>query len=63
MDLEEVDYEDLKFRLFSQSLVGEVRRWYKDLAPRSISSFQWFEFIFIDRWEVKINPFQVIDEY
>jgi hypothetical protein len=63
MDLEEVDYEDVKLRLFSQSLAGEVRRWYKGLAAGSIPSFQQFEYVFIDRWEVKINPFQIMDEY
>ena len=36
MDLEEVDYEDVKLRLFSQSLSGEAKKWYKDLPAGSI---------------------------
>jgi hypothetical protein len=30
-DLEEVYHEDVKMRLFVQSLSGEVRKWFKDL--------------------------------
>jgi hypothetical protein len=31
VDLEEVDYADVKMRLFTQSFVGEVRKWFKSL--------------------------------
>ena len=30
-DLEEVDHEDAKIRLFSQSLTGEVKEWFRGL--------------------------------
>lgn len=30
--LEEVDDDDVKLRIFSQILVGQVRKWYKGLA-------------------------------
>ena len=39
IDLEEVDYEDVKMRLFAQSLSGEAKKWYKYFPPRSILSF------------------------
>ena len=39
IDLEEVDYDDDKMRLFSQSLSGEAKRWFKDLPARSIPTF------------------------
>ena len=38
-DLEEVDHEDAKMRLFSQSLIGEVKEWFKGLPTGSIHNF------------------------
>ena len=31
-DLEEIDYEDVRMRLFSQSLSGEVKKWFRVLC-------------------------------
>ena len=39
---EEVDHEDVNMRLFSQSLSGEAKKWYKDLPARSIPNFAGF---------------------
>ena len=36
IDREEVDHEDVKLRLFSQSFICEVRKWFKSLTPGSI---------------------------
>ena len=41
INLEEVDDEDFKMRLFAQSLSREAKKWYKDFPPRSICS-RWF---------------------
>ena len=38
-DLEEVDYEDAKMRLFSQSFYGEVNKWFRGLTTGSIHDF------------------------
>ena len=38
-DLEEVDHEDAKMRLFSQSLTSEVKEWFRGLLAGSIHSF------------------------
>ena len=35
-DLEEIDYEDVKMRLFSQRLSGEVKKWFMVLPLGSI---------------------------
>jgi hypothetical protein len=43
VDLEEVDHEDAKMRLFAQSLSGEVRKWFKALQAASIPDFAAFE--------------------
>ena len=39
IDLEEVDYPDVKMRLFSQSLSGEAKKWFKYLPNGSIINF------------------------
>ena len=42
IDLEEVDYEDVKMRLFTQILSGEAMKWFKDFPAGSIGTFQAF---------------------
>ena len=56
IDLEEVDYEDVKMRLFTQILSGESKRWFKYLPAISILTFETFQNIFLDRWEEKESP-------
>ena len=63
IDLEEVDYNDAKMRLFTQILSGEAKRWFKDLHVRSIATFQDFQTLFLDRWEDKKSPLQVLAQY
>jgi hypothetical protein len=60
VDLEEVDYEDAKMRLFAQSLSGEVRKWLKSLPAASIPNFSSFETLFLSRWGDKNNPLQLL---
>ena len=36
INLEEVDYDDAKMRLFAHILSGEAKRWFKDLQAGSI---------------------------
>ena len=35
-DMEEIDYEDVKMRLFAQSLFGEAKKWFRTLPACSI---------------------------
>ena len=56
VDLEEFDYADVKMRLFSQSLLGEAKKWFKDFPDGSILNFQAFQNAFLDRWDDKENP-------
>jgi hypothetical protein len=63
VDLEEVDYEDAKMRLFAQSLSGEVRKWFKSLPATSIPNFASFETLFLARWGDKKNPLQLLTQY
>ena len=56
IDLEEVDYDDAKMRLFAKILFGESKRWFKYLPAISILTFETFQNIFLDRWEGKNSP-------
>ena len=49
IDLEEVDYDDAKMRLFAQSLSVESKRWFKYIPTRSIATFESFQTLFPDR--------------
>ena len=49
--------------LFSQSFFGEVKKWFRALPMRSISSYDEFETHFLDRWEDKNNPSQILTQY
>ena len=48
IDLEEVDYDDVKVRLFSQILAGEARKWYKNLSDDFVLIYQAIEDSFKD---------------
>ena len=63
LNLFEVDNEDVSIRLFSLSLQGKVKSWFKTLPAASISYFQQFAKIFLDRWVVRQKPFLIIEEY
>ena len=42
---------------------GEAKKWYKDLPPRSIRSFVGFQTIYLERWDDKQIPLQVLSQY
>lgn len=62
-DLEEVDYEDAKMRLFAQSFSRDVKKWFKGLTTRSIHNFQEFEAVFSRKWDHKRNSLQLLTQY
>lgn len=61
--MEEVDHEDVKLRLFPQSLYGEVKKWFRTHPYGNINTFQQFEEDFLRRWEDRKNPLQVLTRY
>jgi hypothetical protein len=62
-DLQEVDEANVQMRLFAQILTGEVKKWFKALHHATIVDIVAFQQIFLDRWEVKKNPLQILSEY
>jgi len=61
-DLQEVDEANVQMRLFSQILSGDVKKWFKSLHPALITDLVAFHRSFLDRWEVKKNPLQILSE-
>ncbi|MCY6488284.1 hypothetical protein, partial [Actinobacillus pleuropneumoniae] len=57
LNLFEVDEEDVSIRLFVLSLQGKVKSCFKTLPDASISDFQQFVKVFLDKCVVRINPF------
>ena len=53
LDLLEVEEEDVSIRLFSLSLQGKVKSWFKTLPDASILDFQQFVKDFPDRWMIR----------
>ena len=62
-ELEDVDYDDAKMRLFSKSFGGEVREWFRGLPAGSIHNVQEFETIFLGKWERKRNSLHLLTQY
>ena len=63
IDLEEVDYEDVKMRLFAHSFSRDVRKWFRGLLANSVVDFQAFENAFLRKWEDRKNPLQLLTQY
>jgi len=49
--------------LFSQSITGEVKEWFRGLPAGSIHNFQEFETIFLGKWERKKNSLNLLTQY
>ena len=63
LDLFEIGEDDVCIRMFSLSLQGKIKSWFKDLPAASIINFHQFTQIFLDRWAVMGNVFLIIREY
>ena len=62
-DLHEIDEENVTMRLFVQTFRGEVRKWFRALPTRSITTMAELHRQFLDRWEIKKDPLQINAEY
>jgi hypothetical protein len=45
-----IENEDVWMRVFVQSLEGEVRKWFRGLAPRSIAGIEALDDVFLRQW-------------
>jgi len=62
-ELHEIDEENVAMRLFVQTFVGEVRKWFRGLSTARIATLAELQRQFLNRWEVKNNPLQILAEY
>jgi len=46
----------VQMRIFVQILIGEVRTWFRSLAPQSIDSLRILYQQFLNRWEKRKDP-------
>jgi hypothetical protein len=63
LDLYEVEEDDVSIRMFTLSLGGKVKDWFKNLPAASIKKFHQFMQVFLDRWVIRGNVFLVLEEY
>ena len=59
----EIDDETVKMRIFAQILGGDLKKWIKGLPPNSIQDLLTLYQTFINKWEIKANPLQILAEY
>ncbi|CAA2990679.1 Hypothetical predicted protein [Olea europaea subsp. europaea] len=62
-ELHEIDEENVAMRLFLQTFAGDVRKWFRGLAAASINTLAKLQRQFLNRWEAKKNPLQILTEY
>jgi hypothetical protein len=63
LDLFEVEEDDVCIRIFSLSLQGKAKEWFKNLPAASIGDFHQFVKVFLDKWVIKRNLFLILEEY
>jgi hypothetical protein len=63
LDLYEVEDDDVCIRMFSLSLQGKVKNWFRNLPAASIRNFHQFMQVFLDRWVIMGNIFLILEEY
>ena len=62
-EFHEVDEADVEMRLFAQTLARDVKKWFKYLPTNHIFDLAAFHHFFINIWEIKKNPLQILSEY
>jgi hypothetical protein len=58
-----VEEDDVCIRIFSLSLQGRAKEWFKNLSAASICEFNQFVKLFLNKWEIKRNIFLILEEY
>ena len=61
LDLYEIEEDDVHIIMFTLSLQGNAKSWFKNLPAASIFSFHQFSRVFLDRWAVPVNVFLILE--
>ena len=59
----EIEEDDVCIKIFSFSLQGNVKSWFKGLPVASIFSFHQFSQVFLDKWVAPKNALLILGEY
>jgi len=59
-ELHEINEADVQMRFFTQTLTGDVKKWFKAFPTNHIIDLANFQRLFIDRCERKKNPLQIL---
>ena len=59
----EIDDDDVRMKIFVQSLTGDVRPWFRSLPANSIGDPEALYQTFLNRWEKKKDPLHILSEY
>lgn len=55
-EIYEIGVDDVRMRIFFQSLTGEVRTWFRALRAKNINSLETLYTQFLNCWEKKKDP-------
>jgi len=56
----EIDDDDVRMKIFAQSLTGDVRIWFRALVANSIADSEALYQSFLNRWEKKKDPLHIL---
>jgi len=59
----EIDDDDVRMKIFVQSLTCDVRVWFRALPVNSIADPEALYQTFLNRWEKKKDPLHILSEY
>ena len=59
----EIDDDDVRMKIFVQSLISDVRIGFRELAINSIANPEALYQSFLNRWEKKKDPLHILTEY
>ena len=62
-EIYEIDADDVRMRIFVQSLTGEVITWFRALPANSVTNLQARYRTFLNRWEKKKDPLQILSDF
>jgi len=63
LDLFEVEEDDVCIKIFSLSLQGKAKEWFKIFLATRIVDFNQFVKVFLNKWVIKRNIFLILEEY
>jgi len=59
----EIDNDSVRMKIFVESLIRDVRTWFRSLPANSIADPEALYQSFINRWEKKKDPLHILAEY